>query len=173
MIGRMPFRSKRKTRERCGGRGIGGRGHGLRCRGGDAITLHMRKEGRRQYRRGRWRVQRERCRIEDWRPPPDGPEASAIAPIVKRVMADSVPPTLGWMTELHEQWASIVGETVAAHTRPGQLSGQRLYVYVDSAVWLNELKRFGRDRILLRIQAAFGRERVAGLQLVPDPGGPR
>lgn len=105
------------------------------------------------------------------RPPPEGaPDALDIAPIVQAVMQQAVPPHLAWMAYLHDEWPSIVGATVAAHTRPGQLMGECLHVYVDSAAWLHELKRFGRDRILNRVREALGEGRVSSLRLVPDPG---
>ena len=53
------------------------------------------------------------------------------------------------------QWGDIVGEKVAAHTRPLRVSGTVLYVEVDDHVWFAQLKYMKAD-MLKRIERAIG-----------------
>jgi predicted nucleic acid-binding Zn ribbon protein len=43
------------------------------------------------------------------------------------------------------QWNMIVGEKVAAHTRPSRISGDVLYVQVDDHLWLAQLRYMKHD----------------------------
>ena len=40
---------------------------------------------------------------------------------------------------LRRQWPDIVGEPIAAHTRPDQIRFKKLYVLVHNSVWLQQL----------------------------------
>lgn len=40
---------------------------------------------------------------------------------------------------LRRQWPTIVGDQVAAHTRPESIRFRKLYVIVDSSVWIQQL----------------------------------
>jgi hypothetical protein len=40
---------------------------------------------------------------------------------------------------LRRQWPDIVGEPIAAHTRPDQVRFKKLYVLVHNSVWLQQL----------------------------------
>lgn len=62
-------------------------------------------------------------------------------------------------------WMEVAGEETARHTKGVALREGELIVYVDSAVWANELsllsERFRRD-----INAKLGKELVASLRFV-------
>ncbi len=77
--------------------------------------------------------------------------------------------SLTWLNTLQQDWADIVGKTVAAHTRPGQLQERVLTVYVDSSAWLAELSHFGRDEMLKNLQKKYGTERIKSVRLQNDP----
>ena len=53
---------------------------------------------------------------------------------------------------LQKQWEALVGETVAAHTWPTGIKFRKLYVAVDHAVWLHQL-RYLKATLLENIQA--------------------
>lgn len=76
-----------------------------------------------------------------------------------------------WLRVLRDEWPVLVGEDVGRHSRPGRLEGRALTVFVDSAVWLSEIKRFGHGQMLGNLQKRFGAERIASLRLAPDPDG--
>ncbi len=79
-----------------------------------------------------------------------------IAKILRDVVRD-----LGLGKKLNEQravveWAEVVGERVAAHSRAMRVDGGRLLVEVDSSVWAQELSLM-RRRILRDINERIGK----------------
>ena len=64
--------------------------------------------------------------------------------------------------EAYHVWEEVVGPAIARHTRIAGLARHKLYVDVDSAAHLQELRTFGKSRIL-----ADFRERLPGL-LIQD-----
>ena len=116
-------------------------------------------------------MERERCRIESRDPFPEFRDAIPIDRIVQEVVRRVVPRETRWGARLSDDWKEMVGGTVAAHTRPGRLDGSVLYVYVDSSVWLHELKRYGRRDMLANIRRHLGDGAgIRSLRFVPDPG---
>lgn len=75
-----------------------------------------------------------------------------------------------WTQDLAQEWPTLVGVAVAAHARPGRVTGNVLTVYVDSSAWLNELARFGHRQMLANIRKRFGPGRIAELRFRLDPG---
>ena len=81
---------------------------------------------------------------------------------------DAVAQRLGLSVKLIEQriardWVEIVGEQIAAHTRPEHLRGRRLSVLVDHSVWMQQLS-FLKPDLLRRIRVHTGGETVQDLQ---------
>ncbi len=56
-------------------------------------------------------------------------------------------------------WKDLVGETIAAHTHPQEISRGKLIVRVDSSAWLHQLK-FLKSDILQILQQKVGEEIV-------------
>lgn len=80
---------------------------------------------------------------------------------------DAVAQRLGLSAKLVEQriareWADIVGEQVAAHTRPESIRGRRLSVLVDHSLWMQQLS-FLKPDLLRRIRVHTGGETVQDL----------
>ncbi len=67
-------------------------------------------------------------------------------------------------TRLHRQWSEIVGQQIAAHTRPDQIRFKKLYVYVQHSVWLQQLTYLKPD-LLAKINATAGESLVSDLVL--------
>lgn len=65
---------------------------------------------------------------------------------------------------LQRQWPAIVGEHVAAHTRPESIRFKKLYVIVDSSVWVQQLA-FLKPSLLESINTAAGHAIVADIVL--------
>jgi predicted nucleic acid-binding Zn ribbon protein len=118
--------------------------------------------------RGQWTVYRERCRIA---PGPQPPKADdhAIGDALPGVMKQFGLDAHHWVDTLTEEWGKIVGAAVGGHTRPGRLDGSQLTVFVDSSVWLNELKRYGAKQMLGNLQSRFGASRIRNIRLQLDP----
>ncbi len=131
----------------------------------------MRRRGKTPYTKGRWMIERERCRIPQGTPPPL--EGSVIS------MDEGVDTVLGalnlggtsWERTLAQDWAPLVGDQVAAHTRPGRMRNRELVVYVDSPVWLHELSRYGVSRMRANIQERLGADQIGSIRLQLDPEG--
>jgi hypothetical protein len=65
---------------------------------------------------------------------------------------------------LQRQWPAIVGEHVAAHTRPESIRFKKLYVIADSSVWVQQLA-FLKPSLLASINTAAGHPVVADIVL--------
>lgn len=62
------------------------------------------------------------------------------------------------------KWKKIVGERVAAHSRPVAVRGRTLIVNVDSSVWLTELSRYFKEKILSKIHDEMGEKRIKDIR---------
>lgn len=122
------------------------------------------------YSRGRWMIERERCRIDTFKPPAPDPGGVTMASGVENVLKRMGLSHAAWAAEIADAWPAIAGKQLAVHTRPGTLQGADLTVYVDSSVWLNELQRYGLPALLRNVQeyAGEGKVRRVRLQLDPD-----
>ena len=123
------------------------------------------------FNRGRWQVERERFHIPDARPSDDKAAAVPVGDAVAASMRQLGLEEPHWVRRLEAEWLSLVGDSVAKHARPGRYERGRLVVFVDSAVWLNELKRYGQARMLENLQNRFGVDKIKSLSLQPDPDG--
>lgn len=64
-----------------------------------------------------------------------------------------------------KEWSSIVGETVAARSRPTVVRKHILLVEVENNAWMQEI-RFHQRRIIERMQELFPELEVEGLRLM-------
>lgn len=125
------------------------------------------------YSKGRWMIERERCQIEGFKPPPPDSGGVTMAAGVENVLKRMGLAHAAWAAEIADAWPSIVGKQLARHTRPGTLQGSELTVYVDSSVWLNELQRYGLAALLGNVQEYAGVDKVRRVRLQLDPDGGR
>ncbi len=91
--------------------------------------------------------------------------AQPIGEILRGVIRD-----LGIGKKLSEQravleWADVVGERVAEHSRARRVDGGRLFVEVDSSVWAQELTLMKR-KILKEMNARIGRNVIENVHFV-------
>ena len=124
----------------------------------------------RRRKSGRWTVERERCQITDHVPPAGVEDSTPLGDILGRVMKKAGLAEQHWASMLEASWPEIAGPNVASHTRPGPLQEKDLVVYVDSPIWLNELRRMGQRMLLNNLQKQFGPSRITGVTLQLDPG---
>jgi len=129
--------------------------------------------GGRRYSKGRWMIERERCQIDAFRPPPPDPGGVTMATGVENVLKRMGLSHASWAAEIAAAWPSIAGKQLARHTRPGTLQGTELTVYVDSSVWLNELQRYSLPALLVNVQEYAGEGKVRRVRLQLDPDGSR
>ncbi|MBT3194294.1 MAG: DUF721 domain-containing protein [Verrucomicrobia bacterium] len=129
----------------------------------------MAESPKQRMKRGQWEVHCQRCRLERGPQPPTQSEGDAIGKALPRLMKGLGLDSEHWVETLSDEWVAIVGAAVGKHTRPGRLDGCQLSVFVDSSVWLNELKRYGLKQMLQNLQARFGASRIRNLRLQLDP----
>jgi hypothetical protein len=67
-------------------------------------------------------------------------------------------------SRLRREWPDIVGEQIAAHTRPDQIRFKKLLIHVRHSVWLHQLT-FLKPTLLQKINAAAGSPLVTELLL--------
>ena len=65
---------------------------------------------------------------------------------------------------LQRRWADIVGDAVAAHTRPDAIRFKKLYLIAENSVWLQQLT-FLKPSLLEKIAAAIGKPAVVDIVL--------
>jgi Dna[CI] antecedent, DciA len=85
------------------------------------------------------------------------------------LVLDGLARRLGLETKLLEarlrrEWTEIVGEQIAAHTRPDQIRFKKLVIHVRHSVWLHQLT-FLKPTLLQKINGAAGAPLVAELVL--------
>lgn len=120
---------------------------------------------------GKWQVERERHQLAQPEPYMSFRDASPIGAMVPRIMKKIGLADQHWLEELAAEWAGLVGEAVAKHTRPGRFQAKELTVFVDSSVWLNELSRYGRKEMLAKLEQRFGDRDIKSVNLKLDPDG--
>lgn len=64
-------------------------------------------------------------------------------------------PTVDAVVALHERWAEVVGEELAAHARPVAIERGRLSITVDNPAWANHL-RWSESDVLARCARVLG-----------------
>ena len=117
----------------------------------------------------RWMVTRERFQLPDMEPPAAEPDV-AVREIVNDIFKSiDVRRQPALLDQIREAWRELAGPGAATHARPGYLDRQTLVIFVDSAVWLDELARYERAGILARLQQRFGAEAIKTLRLQADP----
>lgn len=118
---------------------------------------------------GKWQVERERCQISDRKPPSQLNNAVSVSGVVPVVMKKLGLAAVHLAQILEENWVDLVGAAVAGHTRPAELKGGELTVFVDSSVWLNELSRYGRKKMLENFKAQISHSKITKIIFRLDP----
>lgn len=101
--------------------------------------------------------------IQEWRGLPEGERPDRAVP-VSQVFADLIP-KLGLANSVREAdilsaWAGVVGDFIAAHSRPERLTGGVLSVKVLQSSVRYELDRTWKPKILENLRARFGEKTV-------------
>ena len=114
-------------------------------------------------------MERERFRLDDEQPGPGHREPQDIGTVIPGLLQKMGLGNQHWLWVLSEEWPQLVGEAVAGHTRPGRFEDGTLTVFVDSSVWLSELKRYGVREMLANLKKRFGGRKIRSINLCLDP----
>lgn len=118
----------------------------------------------------KWQIQQERCRLTHPEPPKGVHNPVPLENLVSNLMKKIGMGDLHWLNVLESEWADLVGDAVSKHTRPGIVKGGDLTVFVDSSVWMSELSRHGKGKIMDNLKKRFGKSKIRtiGFRLDPD-----
>lgn len=113
---------------------------------------------------------RERHQLPPDAVPPAPENTHRLGEYVERLMRQLNLSERLWTAQLVEEWRALMGEALAAQTRPGGLEEGRLTVFVSHSMWLNELQRYSGRVVLSKMQERFGPHRIRSLTFKLDPG---
>ena len=129
----------------------------------------MTAKKQKRYTRQQWEIMRERCCIQSPLPPSREMKVPAMENVVAGVMKKLGLNENHWLNTLEEEWSDLVGAGVAKHTRPGKFENFQLTIFVDSSVWLYELKRNAMKIILRNFAKRYGNGKIKRVQFQLDP----
>jgi predicted nucleic acid-binding Zn ribbon protein len=105
-----------------------------------------------------------------WKPLPDD-EPPAPAPVgrsLDRLLRHLGSPKAKTVRSVFDDWAEVVGESLAAHADPVSLRRGRLVVAVPDSAWATQL-RFLEPQLLARLADAFGSDEVTAIDVRVRP----
>jgi predicted nucleic acid-binding Zn ribbon protein len=87
--------------------------------------------------------------------------AKSAGALMPRVLKDLRMDRRQAEAEVVKVWNHLIDPNIVAHAQPTGIHKGTLFVTVDSSVWLNEIVRYRRKEILVRLQHSFGRDLIA------------
>jgi len=81
-----------------------------------------------------------------------------------RLMGTLRAPSVDVLDSVFTKWPEIVGDEVAAHSRPLSIEGHTLVVRVDDANWASEL-RWLENEVLSRVAEVSRSDRISALNV--------
>ena len=107
--------------------------------------------------------------LQEWRGLPEGDRPDRAVPVVQ-VLSDLIP-KLGLANSVREAdilaaWTGVVGDFLAAHSRPERLVGGVLSVRVLQPSVRYELDRTWKPKILEKLRAEFGEKMVREIRFI-------
>lgn len=100
--------------------------------------------------------------------PGDGPGPQRVGRALDAVMRGLGAPEASGVHLVFDRWAEVVGDSLAARTRPLKIDGDRLVLAVDEPAIATHV-RFLQAELLARLEVLLGPGRVTGLDLRVGP----
>jgi hypothetical protein len=100
--------------------------------------------------------------------PGDGPGPQPIGTALDAVMRGLGAPEASGVHLVFDRWPDVVGEALAARTRPLRMDGKRLVLAVDEPAIATHV-RFLQAELLARLEELLGPGRVTALDLRVGP----
>lgn len=91
----------------------------------------------------------------------------AVGDILPQIIRQISSKAGGFLPVILCKWEEIVGTAVANHTKPSSLKGKNLYIEVDDSVWMAELSRFHKRRIIDSINHNFEGKIIEEVIFIP------
>jgi len=73
-----------------------------------------------------------------------------------------------FIRQIKNQWHSIVGDQLAAYTKPSSFSKNTLYVEVSHSIWLMQLKNYNTDSLIQKIAQATNTSLCRKIRFTPQ-----
>ena len=102
------------------------------------------------------------------RPLPGGSEPRPVGESLDTVMRGLGAPEASGVHLVFDRWGEVVGEALAARTRPLRIEGSRLVLAVDEPAIATHV-RFLQGELLARLETLLGPGRVTALDLQVGP----
>lgn len=100
-----------------------------------------------------------------WRPLPDGAAPPVrLGDTIERVLGRLGAPSRAGLEVVFERWDEVVGEAMAARTRPVAIDGDRLVVSCDEPALTTHV-RFLEPQLLARLAELAGERRIARIEV--------
>jgi len=100
--------------------------------------------------------------------PGDGPGPQPVSKALDAVMRGLGAPEASGVHLVFDRWSEVVGDSLAAHTRPLKIDGSRLVLAVDEPAIATHV-RFLQTELLARLEELLGPGRVTALDLRVGP----
>ncbi|MET0902858.1 MAG: DUF721 domain-containing protein [Acidimicrobiales bacterium] len=100
--------------------------------------------------------------------PAEGPGPRRVGESLDAVMRGLGAPEASGVHLVFDRWSEVVGEALAARTRPLRLEGSRLVLAVDEPAIATHV-RFLQTELLARLEVLLGPDRVTALDLRVGP----
>lgn len=100
--------------------------------------------------------------------PGDGPGPQRVGKALDQVMRGLGAPEASGVHQVFDRWPEVVGEALAARTRPLRIEGDRLVLAVDEPAMATHV-RFLQAELLARLADLLGPGRVTALDLRVGP----
>lgn len=85
----------------------------------------------------------------------DGPQPAKLPDLLDTVLAGLGAPRAEAIVQIHENWETVVGDSLVAHAHPLSIESGCLRIGVDSPAWAGHL-RWSEAEILTRIERLVG-----------------
>ena len=121
----------------------------------------MEEPRNRKVNQDRWELDRVRYQLDQ--PLSPNRDIVALRDLLSDVAEGLDIPLQESIRTLRKEWASIVGEPIAAQSEPAFIKEGVLYVFVQQAGWLSELSRM-REPLLRKIEGAYTEMNIRKLQ---------
>jgi len=92
----------------------------------------------------------------------DGPQRLGRA--LDRLMGSLRAPSVDVLDSVFTKWPEIVGDDVAAHSRPLSIDGETLIVAAEDSTWASEL-RWLENEVIARVAEVSKSDRISALNV--------
>lgn len=119
---------------------------------------------------GRWLTRCQYFGIPAATPPPGAEDAAPLRASIKRLLQQMNLEDMARRNALESQWEDLVGQPLAANSRPGPVSRNVLTLFVRSPTWKFEIERHLGGPLLERIRRKLPGLEIRAVSVRIDPG---